>query len=270
MFNTRNSPLSSNPPRDLLHYTLNSGDTRVSPRSEVSDQAMQCLRTIVDQGGEIPGTSGMTLTVTRYSAGAMFMIWHGLPIINAALACTDEAERELWPALFSTYRDIFGDPPQLGNQPAARPDRLPWLGIIMLPPLFEPTPAAMMALSILGDLERCIAWTYYESEFGSLRRDHKAKLIKQTGEVIPIQPGNGRNFTCKELQALVGGNIQIISPPSVTGAIMVVNEYGKGIPGLQKNLFASSAWQQYSESGSPRSLDDVFGDVVLCHTTQVH
>lgn len=261
------------PPKDLLHYTLNTGHTRLSPRSEVSESAVRCLQPIIEHGGEIPGASGpdsMELTMTRYDGGALFTIWQGLPIINGAFAWTEAADNEVWPELLSIYQDIYGHPPGLGLKKAQKPAQLPWLGIVLLPPLFDQTPKARAALSILGDLERCIAWTYYECEFGAFRRNHSAKLIKQTGQVIPIQPNNGRNFTLQELQTLVGGKIQIIEPPNSTGAIMVVNEHGKSISRMQKNIFATLAWQQFCEPSSPRALDDIVGDVVLCHTTQVN
>jgi len=250
--------------KPLLHYTLNTGHTRKSPRKEVRDEVIRALEPLVSQGGPVPGPHGLDLTVTRADGGALFTIWKGLPIVDCAVAWTQKAQEELWPGLAAAYEDQWGGCPTM--KPAHRPPRLPWLGVHLLPPSAR---VANDVLSMLGDLERCVAWALFEAENCPRKRRRLAKLLKQTGEVIPIEPANGRTFTPAELRAFVGGPIQIITPPGRLGAIMVVNENGKLGQGALRNDLASDIWQQSAHPESLRARDDVAGDVVLCHTSQV-
>ena len=49
-----------------------------------------------------------------------------------------------------------------------------------------------------------------------------ATIYKTSGEVIETKPKNGTDFSLSELQAIVGGCIEIID--LFNGKIMVVNE----------------------------------------------
>lgn len=51
-----------------------------------------------------------------------------------------------------------------------------------------------------------------------------AKIFKTDGQVISVQPKNGKDFSLKELKAIVGGYIEIIR---MNDKYMVVNEEGK-------------------------------------------
>lgn len=96
----------------------------------------------------------------------------------------------------------------------------------------------------------------------------QAKLIKSSGEMININPKDGKEFSCEELRAFVGGHFQMLNPASRTGAVMFCNEEGK-LLSLPLNRTATIVWQQYCEPGSERSHDFVVGDVVICHKSQV-
>lgn len=63
-----------------------------------------------------------------------------------------------------------------------------------------------------------------------------AQLITMLGEVIEINPKNGTNFECSELQAFVGGYIERVVCPD--GREMYVNEEGK-LLGLNINILAT-------------------------------
>lgn len=102
---------------------------------------------------------------------------------------------------------------------------------------------------------------FFASTFG-------AKLISPDGTVRVVTPANGTDFSLEELQEFVGGDFQIISPPSATGAIIVCNEEGK-LMGLPRNEIATQMWQEHAEPGTPRLEDEVVGTVLLCHTSQV-
>ena len=100
-------------------------------------------------------------------------------------------------------------------------------------------------------------------------REESRHIMQIVGGMSCIEPQNGKTFTLAELQAYVGGRIQILQPSGTTGAILVINQLGKCLPGLVKNELASRIWQEGCEPGSPRSQDDIVGNVVLCHTTEV-
>lgn len=51
------------------------------------------------------------------------------------------------------------------------------------------------------------------------------QVIRTNGEIQEVQPKNGTDFQLDELQAIVGGLIEII--PIGYGEVMVVNEEGK-------------------------------------------
>ncbi len=52
-----------------------------------------------------------------------------------------------------------------------------------------------------------------------------AEIIKTDGMRQPVQPANGTDFTLEEMQAIVGGDIELVFLNETE--IMVVNEEGK-------------------------------------------
>jgi len=84
-----------------------------------------------------------------------------------------------------------------------------------------------------------------------------ATLLKSDGTKETITPANGKTFTLKEMQTLVGGFIQIIGLPN--GANLVMNEDGK-IEELPYNLEATLL----GEKAGIATEDYIVGDVVLC------
>ncbi len=83
------------------------------------------------------------------------------------------------------------------------------------------------------------------------------KLITPDNRIIPVQPANGTHFTLEEAQGLVGGNVEILYPPSNTEAILVINEEGK-LLGLPVNKLATQVWLQ--QSGQ---RDYIVGNAIL-------
>lgn len=96
-----------------------------------------------------------------------------------------------------------------------------------------------------------------------------AKIISPDGTITPVKPANGTAFTLMELRQHIGGGyIEVIRPPSHTGAVIVCDEEGK----LKKqplNLTATRMWQEHAEPGSARTFDYVVGTVLLCHRSQI-
>lgn len=83
-----------------------------------------------------------------------------------------------------------------------------------------------------------------------------AKIYKTTGEVIEVEPKNGKDFKLKELQEIVHGYIELVnySPTQY----MVVNEVGRLI-GLPLNLSATRLYNK----------DVIVGDVLICNKSQI-
>ena len=84
-----------------------------------------------------------------------------------------------------------------------------------------------------------------------------ATIYKTSGDIIDVEPKNGKDFKLAELQAIVGGYIEIVYLDSKH--IMVVNEEGK-IDGLDINVNATNLVDGY---------DIIVGDVLVCESKQV-
>lgn len=82
-----------------------------------------------------------------------------------------------------------------------------------------------------------------------------AKIIKANGTIIDVKPKNGRDFSLKELQSIVGGYIEIVHLKD--GNIFVVNDEG-AINGFCMNLEASKMYGGH-----------LFGDVLYCKSREV-
>lgn len=84
-----------------------------------------------------------------------------------------------------------------------------------------------------------------------------ATIYKTNGEVIETTPKNGKDFSLEEMQAIVGGYIEIVYLDN--GKLMIVNEEGK-INGLPLNDNASMLVGY---------TDLIMGDVLVCESKQV-
>ena len=82
-----------------------------------------------------------------------------------------------------------------------------------------------------------------------------AQIIKTTGEIIETEPSNGTDFSLTELQAVVGGFIEVVHLPD--GRLMVVNDEGK-LNGSPVNPKASELYP-----------DIIVGDVLVCEHYEI-
>lgn len=89
-----------------------------------------------------------------------------------------------------------------------------------------------------------------------------AKIIKTDGTCQPVQPANGTDFTLEEMQAIVGGDIELVYLNDTE--IMVVNEEGK-IDNLDDNRAATLVFRK----NYPDSDDYIVGDVLVCDNEQI-
>ena len=89
-----------------------------------------------------------------------------------------------------------------------------------------------------------------------------AKIYKANGEVLDIQPKSGTDFQLEELQAIVGGLIELIYLPD--NVVMVINEEGK-LENLPFNEKATAIYQQ-----SIFGVEDcIVGDALVCKDEEV-
>lgn len=88
-----------------------------------------------------------------------------------------------------------------------------------------------------------------------------AKIYKADGSMVEVEPKNGKDFGLKEMQAIVGGYIEIID--LLDGTFMVLNEEGKLI-GLPYNNMATIMFRK-----AHHTFDYVVGDVLVCDKSQI-
>lgn len=147
----------------IRHITLQTGDERISPRSEVVDDVLQVLRPLIVRAlrGEvvaIPGQVGYSMTGGVHGRCCMITISgqmsetarpQPVPILSVGIAADDRCAGELWRVLHS--RDdlkLVTDPAEVPPAPWVA-DRLD-VGAATFP----------TALYWTGDLSRCLAWTW--------------------------------------------------------------------------------------------------------------
>jgi hypothetical protein len=144
----------------VIHYTLNSGNVRTSPRSEVADHVIAAMAPFVLVGDHrLPGPLGdrYRLVVPAADAGFLATVFRDqLPLVTIAVAGTEADAHEMWPAIEGLYLSIYPDP--LARVAPERPATLPWCAVVVVN-------AAQLgdAVRWLGDFERCLAWTWLES-----------------------------------------------------------------------------------------------------------
>lgn len=152
----------------LQHMTLDTGDMRYSPRGEVDDDIVAVLRPIVAAalaGGivELPRVGDADLRLQMASEGGATMlaqIWAVTPdgedrsVVSFGVAMTARAGTPHWRRLHATALTPLATD---GLSPPAAP----WLAARL-----EPGAASLSArdLMMLGDLERCLAWAWIESQ----------------------------------------------------------------------------------------------------------
>ncbi len=123
----------------VSHITLNSGDARISLRSEVPDNAIQMIKPVVAAGGgELAG-----LHITMEAANIFTLGWQAeIPAVRCYLA--NEPNPTLW-------KQAEGQ----GSEPTGI-----WLAVRLLPGALQCSTEQVM---MLGDAERCIAWAIIET-----------------------------------------------------------------------------------------------------------
>lgn len=88
-----------------------------------------------------------------------------------------------------------------------------------------------------------------------------AQIYKTNGEVIEVEPKNGKDFKDKELNEIVGGYFELVQISE--DQFMVVNEKGK----LNNLPFNEKATDLYRLKLGP--YDYIVGDCLVCKTSQI-
>ena len=158
----------------LAHLTLNTGDSRPSPRSEVRDEVIAALELLVRRGQgslpgdlaryqveiirDVPGTAAFTVTNTAVDRSDLLP--PGLPLVTCFVCWRQAVAVDFWVAVTKQVRELSATfPPRtIPDHFPPRPLRAPWLAVLIWPTLaLDPAASAW-----LGDFERCVAWTLIE------------------------------------------------------------------------------------------------------------
>lgn len=86
-----------------------------------------------------------------------------------------------------------------------------------------------------------------------------AQIIYTSGETKDVYPKNGTDFSLEELQAVVGGYIELVF---LDDNILVANEEGK-LYGLPLNTKATEIMRKHGYNGT------IVGNVVYCDKKQI-
>lgn|GEM_PF-123191 len=113
------------------------------------------------------------------------------------------------------------------------------------------------------EYERLLAERKYHVELCNTHKPkNMAEIIKTDGTCQPVQPANGTDFTLEEMQAIVGGDIELVYLNDTE--IMVVNEEGKN-NSLNLNHEATRVFRK----NYPDSDDYIVGNVLVCDDEQI-
>ena len=147
--------------RKLHHLTIDTGHLAVTPRSDVSDEAIAWLQPIVDDEQGLADVLWFDLIRLmgperrpKGAAACTIHLGHGGPALVQCVICWRSEDAETaWTAL-----SIPEIAPVTGRRLSV--PSLPWLATKLLPGI-ESAPQEVVAM--LGDAQRCIAWTIIET-----------------------------------------------------------------------------------------------------------
>lgn len=142
----------------MIHLTLNTGHSRVSPRHEVTDQAIAASRAWLAPGDYRLPIMGYRLVVPACHHGYGATVYRGeTPLVTFGAADSAEAAAEIWPPLEGMYLGLTDSGPfaRADFRAPKMPDSLPWLAAVVT--------LAGPGEDWIGDMERCIAWAWLES-----------------------------------------------------------------------------------------------------------
>lgn len=89
-----------------------------------------------------------------------------------------------------------------------------------------------------------------------------AQIYKTNGEVVDVKPQKGKKFNLEEMQAIVGGYIEIYHVNNDKD-LLIINEEGK-LLGLHYNEKATELFRK-----AYRTDDFIVGDALVCDNSMV-
>lgn len=153
--------------RNLHHLTLNTGHVHLSPRSDVSAEAIAYCEGLIDRMialGGVDGGGGAIEGFGDYRA-------HGFVPLPGFLVVIVEAQDGMCLAQFATpasqeiaarawreWMAHLATEVRVGFTPPSEPPPHPWTGVMLEGGLALHPDAALW----LGDFERCVAWAWIE------------------------------------------------------------------------------------------------------------
>jgi hypothetical protein len=149
--------------KTMIHYTLNTGQTHLSPLHEVPANVIMNLQKYMHPGAYKFLESGPlkleVLDVPNGYAGTLF--WRGAILAIFYVADTLEAASCVWPAIEKIYLEITdrGDLASADFEAPKMPISLPWLSVVLIKPDYLRETRLSQFLSYL---ERRLAWTWIE------------------------------------------------------------------------------------------------------------
>lgn len=143
----------------MHHYTLNTGHSRISPRSEVGDDVIEFMQLFLESGDydlhqNFPGWS---LKTTNDAQGLLATLaFKNQPVVTIGVVSDDDEADVLWPMLESMYHNISELPLYRAADFAAtkKPPSAPWCAVVLVQPL--------LCTDWMGDFQRCLAWAWIE------------------------------------------------------------------------------------------------------------
>jgi len=151
--------------RYIWHVTLDTGNTRRSPRSEVSDAILPGVRSMLKlalAGGQPQVMNGCTLTAAAEGRCLLGTVWapvvtssKPVPVVTIGVAEHSRCGRRLW-QLMHDVAERTGMPPLATDR--NNPPQEPWCAAR----IEIGSVAALETMEWLGDFERCLAWAWLE------------------------------------------------------------------------------------------------------------
>jgi hypothetical protein len=162
--------------KPLAHITLNTGHRRAATRQGVLDAVVDQLLPLVDAGGGPLWVPGWHLDImTAHGDGpdgppvpgtAFFQIGpeaqSKTPYVMCMAAWREEVGAQAWRQAAELPALMTAALPAGWSMPSRRPS-VPWVAVLVMPyaGLLPPD-----QIEMLGDAERCIAWTLVEADQG--------------------------------------------------------------------------------------------------------
>ena len=158
--------------QNLLNVTLNMNHRRRSPRSEVSDEAVELLSVLIQESEfTIPGKAAYRCDVFQPGSRCpCFQVLdaNGVSLVSLGVGLGMEGSAALWTALHA--RAAFLNL-KIKTRVEGPPPQTPWLGILLEPGLLPGSPE----MGWLVDFIRCLSWSVLDRVLS--RADHTAGWV---------------------------------------------------------------------------------------------